>query len=135
MDEHTTIRLALENKGVPLGNPAAEAEIFRFNTRISHHIDPFFKRMYREFNGFSCYDQHNYIYLWPLSRINKHFNPRIELNGNIYFMAGDLLMDSDTIMFCFSNASVPIFLLHEQRVLAPTAREFYMKLADGGFDL
>jgi hypothetical protein len=58
----------------------------------------------------------------------------IENDGARYFTAGDFLIDSDFIMFCFSRVSAPVFLLYERRTLAPTARDFFIKLAAGEFD-
>jgi hypothetical protein len=133
--EPMEIRIALEARGVELENPTDDQQLNELERELKRSFDDFYRGIYSTFNGFRSYDQRSQIYLWPMQRIYDERSLSIEKDGNNYFAMGDFLIDSDILMFCLDREDVPIFFLYERKELAPTTREFFMRLLSGKFDV
>jgi hypothetical protein len=73
----------------------------------------------------------NDIELWPLERILQHREYAVERGRERYFAIGDFMIDSDFLMCCLTREATPIFYLHANEELAPTASKLFAKLVIG----
>jgi hypothetical protein len=132
--EPTEIRVALERRGTELGKPVDEQRLKSAERQLRVSLAQFCKCIYSEFNGIRTYDNRSHISLWPLARIIEQQKLSIMVDDRTYFAMGDILIDSDFVMCCLEDESAPLFLLYENRELAPTARAFFERLVSGGLD-
>ena len=96
-------------------------------------LDPFFRRIYSQFNG--LYDGDYDIRLWPLAEIRQERGAAVERGRERYFAIGDFMIDSDFLMCCLTREAAPIFYLHANEELAPTGSEFFAKLIAGDYGI
>jgi len=75
------IRTALKARGVELAKPASEQEIERLQKALKISLDPFFRNLFYEFDGFEVYDDNNKIHLWSIQDIIKERNEKYHFNG------------------------------------------------------
>jgi hypothetical protein len=68
----TDIRIALETRGVKVGTPAGEESLQKLERDFAISLDPYYRTLYSEFNGFKSLDDRSLIFLWPLERIIEH---------------------------------------------------------------
>lgn len=130
----TAIASGLEARGVELGKQVTDQNLERFQAEMALSLDGFFRQIYLKFNGFVRPDSKSEISLWPLARVLESRSMSFEVNRGRYFAIGDLLIDSDFLMFCLEKEASPVVLLHEKRELAPTASAFFQRLVSGRFD-
>jgi hypothetical protein len=63
-------------------------------------------------------------------RTISHSDLMTVVNGERKFVIGDLLIYSDFIMCSLENDSTPVFLLHEERLMASNIHEFSPGLSE-----
>ena len=129
------IRKAFQARGVDVGRPIRESQLSRLDTDLQIAMDPYLRSIFREFDGFESFDDRTLICLWSFNRIIAEKDDSVVVHSERYFPVGDLLIDSDFVMCCLERATAPVFLLAENRQLAPTVDEFFQKFIAGAFDL
>ena len=97
-NDAATIARKLEAKGVDLREPASAEDVKQFEQDMGLTLDPFFRRIYSQFNGFISADDNNHIELWPLERIIQERGESFERGRERYFAIGDCMMDADFLM-------------------------------------
>ena len=124
-----TIARKLRAKGVELREPASAEEVKQFEQDMGLTLDPFFRRIYSQFNGFIDGDID--IELWPLKRILEERRNTVERGRERYFAIGDFMLDADFLMCCLTREVAPIFHRGAPEDLAPTASKLFAKLIAG----
>jgi hypothetical protein len=128
------IRTALKARGVELAKPASEQQIETLQKALKISLDPFFRNLLYEFDGFESYDDNNKIHLWSIQDIIKERNEKCHFNGRQYHAIGDFLIHSDLIVCCLDCEAAPVFYQCEQLQLGSNASDFFAKLIAGEFD-
>jgi len=132
--EALQVQTALLARETKLSPPASQAELTRLASVGEGKVDKYILDLYSTFNGFEGCDQKSQISLWSIDRIVQEKSLESKMDDKIYAVFGDLLIDSDFVMWCPNNANLPVYLLHERRELAASVADFLEKLAVGGFD-
>jgi hypothetical protein len=128
--------IGLQVRNVRLNKPATIKELHSLESKLHITLHPFFSTLFSEFNGFvsSEYDRKSQICIWGTDETISHSDLMTEVNGERKFVIGDLLIYSDFIMCSLENDSTPVFLLHEERLMASNIHEFFARLVGGTFD-
>src|SRR5262249_44351855 len=124
-NDAATIAKKLAVNGEDLREPASAEEVKQFEQDMSLTLDPCFRKLYLQFNGFMSPSGDNDIELWSLERIRQERGYAIERGRERYFAIGDFMIDSDFLMCCLTREAAPIFYLHTNEELAPTASKFF----------
>jgi hypothetical protein len=125
VSDAATIAKKLAARRVKLREPASAEELRQFEHDMGLRLDPFFRSIYSQFNGF--YDGDHYIDLWPLKRILEERGDAVERGREI----ADFMIDADFLMCCLTREAAPIFYRDAPKDLAPTASKFFAKLIAG----
>ena len=129
-----TIARKLRAKGVELREPASAEELKQFEHDMGLTLDPFFRSLYSQFNGFMSADGDNSIELWPLERIQQEREESLEKGGERYFAFGDVMINAYYLMCCLARETAPIFYGGVEIEEAPTASKFFAKFIAGDYD-
>jgi hypothetical protein len=130
----TAIQTALRARGVGLGDATTELRLNKFEEDMGLSLALFFRALYLQFDGFVMCDEKSQISLWPLERVLQNRSLAVRIEEDRFFAMGDVLVDSEFLMFCFEKEATPVFLLYEKRELARTATAFFQKFISGDFD-
>lgn len=130
--EALRVQAALLARKTKLSPPVSQAELANVGEA---KVDRYISDLYSTFNGFEGCDQKSQISIWSADRIIQEKSLRLKVDEKIYAAFGDLLIDSDFIMWCPCDASMPVYLLYERRELAKSVSDFFDKLTNGAFDL
>lgn len=129
------VKAALLARGTMLFPPAGSVELEELSHAEKAGVDKAILDIFSEFNGFKQEDQKSQICVWPIARILGDDIVEDAASDANYVAFGDIMLDSDFIMWCTSDATLPVYLLHERRQLASSVISFFEKLAAGGYDL
>lgn len=122
------IRDALAARGTALADPANEQDLQRFEGAFCVPLNAYAQHLYLTFNGFSASDERSQIHLWPLQEVLDKKPLRAEIGAQLYFAAGDFLIDSDFVMFPCETEASPVVYLYERRPIAADVPTFFEKL-------
>jgi len=125
---------ALKARGTMLAPPASAAALQAFIRTEDGDIDKNILEIYSQFDGFNGQDHGSQISIWPINRVISESGLKEVFQDSEYAAVGDLLVDSDFIMWCLTNSELPVYLLHERRELAGSVGDFFRKLIAGQFD-
>lgn len=128
------LRLALLANGADLRPAADLGELSRFEAQQGIKLSGIFRRLHSDFDGFASNHFSSQICLWPLKRITENLNLRTQVDNQMYFPIGDLLVDSDFLMSSLEDDNKPVFLLYERRKLAESLQTFLQKFLSGTFN-
>ncbi|MDB5361155.1 MAG: hypothetical protein JWO51_2452 [Rhodospirillales bacterium] len=133
--EALRVKAALLARKTKLSPPVSQAELANLANVGEAKLDRYISDLYSTFNGFEGCDQKSQISLWSTDRVVQEKSLKSKVDEKIYAAFGDLLIDSDFIMWCPCDASMPVYLLYERRELAKSVSDFLEKLTSGAFDL
>ena len=128
------ILIALQARNVRLNRPATVEELHSLESLLDIKLHAFFFDLFSKFNGFISCDRKSQICIGSTADVISRSKTMKKLDGERRYAIGDVLIDSDFIMCALENDSTPVFLLHEEKRLAPNIREFFERLASGTFD-
>jgi hypothetical protein len=126
-----TIAKELAARDVDLNAPASAEEVKQFEQDMGLTLDPFFRSIYLQFNGF--FNGYDVFELWPLAQILQERAECPERERDGYFAIGDFMIHAEFLMCCLTREAAPIFFLHANEELAPTASELFAKFAAGDY--
>lgn len=130
----TDISSILKNRGVELNPPASKDNLTVLSNFVGCSVNETLVEIYLQFNGFQNLDYKSQVWFWPIERVLKMASLSTEFNNNRYFAFGDVILESDYIMFSPELSKAPVTLFFEQKELASSLEEFFMSLALGKFD-
>lgn len=128
------IRDALAARGVELSAPANEEDLQGLESELTAQLNAYTRQLYLAFNGFQSPDERSMIQLSPLPEIVRNKGLCVEIGDQLYFPAGDFLLDSDFVMFPCESETSPVIYLCERAQMATDVPEFFEKFIAGAFD-
>lgn len=132
--EAIRVQAALLARGTKLSPPASQAELRNLANVGKEETDRYILNIYSVFDGFESHDQKSQISIWSIDEIFRKIDLNSTIGSDAYVAFGDILVDSDFIMWCPSNANLPVYLLYERREIAISVSSFLEKLGAGAFD-
>jgi hypothetical protein len=128
------IRLALENRGLLLREPAREKSIAHFREIFPKLAEPFFD-IFKQFDGFETgqVDGASVIEIWGIDKIISVANSSNACRSDCIAF-GDFMMGSENICCSIYNLENPVFFDESREVFSNSYFEFWYKICSGEFD-
>jgi hypothetical protein len=133
--EPKEFRRALEarDSDIEFGAPVNEFELERFEALLGKPMDPYFRKLYSEFNGYG-HDNNTHIDLWSLDEIAEDLRSSVALDDGRFLAFADFLAGSEMLMANLHDSNSRVFFQSEKRVIASNVPELLAGLVSGKFD-
>ena len=118
-----------QGEEIVLGPPCAKGVVNRLTTELGYSLAPEYLQMYSAFNGAEYYFDYYYFNLWPIEQVLEEIHHSAIRRGKPYTPIGDILIFSDFVMACLSDATEPILLLDDTDEFAPNLEALLKKMA------